>query len=367
MNLIIDAHQDIAYNLLSFGRDYTQSVYQTRQDEINRTIPGLNSQSLLGWPQYNLGKVALVLATLFASPARLEKEHYPNQQSYHTPEEANQVYWQQLRLYHRLVEEQPRAFRLIGTKSDLDQHLREWAQQPAEPEPEEYLPVGLIPTMEGAEGITDLDELPLWWQSGLRSIGLAWAGNQFCGGTREPGPLTDLGRALLREMAQTGFLLDISHMDEPAALECIDTYPGLLIASHANASSLVKGYNSNRLLSDQVIQALISREGVIGVVPMNAFLTWDWRADGGKASVSLRLLAEQIDYICQIAGDCAHVGIGSDFDGGIGLEHVPAEIDSIADLQKLTPFLQELGYNEKDLSQIYSGNFLSVLESALPR
>ena len=165
MNLIIDAHQDIAYNLLSFGRDYTRSVYQPRQDELNRTIPGLTSQSLLGWPQYNLGKVAVVLATLFASPARLEKDHYPNQQSSRSPDEASPDNWKQLRLYHRLVEETPRSFRLIGTKSDLEHHLREWAQQPADPEPEEYLPIRLIQTMEAAEGITDFDELPLWWHS----------------------------------------------------------------------------------------------------------------------------------------------------------------------------------------------------------
>ncbi len=366
MPLIFDAHQDLAYNILSFGRDYSRSVRETRQFEVNHPITGLTYQSLLGWPEYNLGKVALVFATLFASPLRSEKELHPNSQIYHTPEEANQVYWSQLKLYHQLAEEKPRVFHLISTKGDLKNHLAEWENLPSDPKPDDYLPLGIVPSMEGAEGIVDLKELPLWWENGLRSIGLAWAGNQFCGGTREPGPLTALGRELLHEMAQTGFILDLSHMDEPAALESIQTYTGQIIASHSNVASLVKGYFTNRLLSDQVVKELIDRNGVIGVVPLNAFLNWDWRADGGRAAVSLRMVAEQIDHICQIAGNCNHVGIGSDFDGGVGLEHVPAEIDSVADLQKLAPYLQELGYNEIDISRIFADNFLGVLESVLP-
>jgi hypothetical protein len=70
MNLIFDAHQDLAYNILSFGKDYSRSVHQTRQIEINNPKPGLSYQSLLGWPEYNQGKVALVFATLFAAPLR---------------------------------------------------------------------------------------------------------------------------------------------------------------------------------------------------------------------------------------------------------------------------------------------------------
>ena len=37
----------------------------------------------------------------------------------------------------------------------------------------------------------------------------------------------------------------------------------------------------------------------------------------------MELLVAQIDYICQLAGDPRHVGLGSDFDGGFGLQSVP--------------------------------------------
>jgi len=44
--------------------------------------------------------------------------------------------------------------------------------------------------MEGADCINDFGELEEWWDMGLRFIGPAWAGTRFCGGTKEPGPLT---------------------------------------------------------------------------------------------------------------------------------------------------------------------------------
>ena len=366
MNYFIDAHQDLAYNILSFNRDYQRSVHETRAIEKQDPVDGLTSQSLLGWPQYNQGHVALVIGTLFAAPARREPVLYPNLAVYHTPEEANQVYWRQLRLYHQLAEEKPQVYRLIGNKTQLQNHLAEWQNLPEEPNPDEYLPIGIIPSMEGAEGITNFDELPQWWDAGLRAIGLAWAGNQFCGGTREPGGLTSLGRELLDKMAEVGFILDLAHMDEPAVFECLERYPGKIIASHANAASLVKGYNSNRLLSDELIKAIAVRNGVIGVVPLNSFLNWDWVQDGGRQTVSLRLLAEQIDHICQLTGSTRHVGFGTDFDGGIGLEHVPHELDSIADLDKIHPFLRDYGYNQTELETFNAGNFLRVLESVLP-
>ena len=58
--------------------------------------------------------------------------------------------------------------------------------------------------MEGAEGVRSPRELEEWWARGVRLIGLAWAGNRYCGGTGEPGPLTSEGYALLEAMAAWG-------------------------------------------------------------------------------------------------------------------------------------------------------------------
>ena len=81
---------------------------------------------------------------------------------------------------------------------------------------------------------------------------------------------------------------------------------------------------------------------------------------------SLTTLVDHIDYICQMAGDSLHAGVGSDFDGGFGLQSVPPEIDTIADLQKIGPLLMERGYTEGDVANILGGNWLARLQRDLP-
>ncbi len=367
MNWFIDAHEDLAWNIACFRRDYSKSVFETRQNEIGTGIPAFNGDTMLGWPEYNQARVALVFGTLFAIPDRPVYQNPLDHQIFHTPKEANKLYWNQLGLYSKLCDENPQAFRLIHSQTDLQTHLTEWMVNPSNEPPAPHNPVGIIPLMEGADGILSPDELSDWWQAGLRIIGPAWAGNRFCGGTHEPGSLTQEGKALLASMAELGFILDLSHMDAQAAFECLNLYPGTIITSHANASRLVKGYSGNRLLDNDMILAMIERDVVIGVVPFNNFLLADWAQNGGRAGVSLGLVVEQVDYICQMAGDCDHVGIGTDFDGGFGLQSTPRELDSIADLPKIIPLLEEKGYSESQISQIAAKNFHRVLEFGLPK
>jgi membrane dipeptidase len=73
-----------------------------------------------------------------------------------------------------------------------------------------------------------------------------------------------------------------------------------------------------------------------------------------------------IDHVCQLAGDSLHSGIGPDFDGGFGVQSVPPEIDTIADLQKVVPLLEARGYSEVDAANILGLNWLRMLKASLP-
>ena len=77
-------------------------------------------------------------------------------------------------------------------------------------------------------------------------------------------------------------------------------------------------------------------------------------------------VAAAVDHVCQVVGDAAHVGLGSDFDGGFGAESTPAEIDTVADLGRVGPALAELGYGEEDIAAVLGGNWLRLLRAALP-
>ncbi len=359
MYLIVDAHQDLAHNILSFGRDYTRSVLETRRLEAGTNIPERAGTALLGFPECQKGNIALIFATLFAAPKRYQGGAW-DVNCYENTEEAHRLYRAQVDVYNRLLDEHPDTLSLIRNAPDLNLLLSKWQA------PEDTRPLGLLMLMEGADAIHSPEELEEWWALGLRIIGPAWVGTRYSGGWHEPGPLTNEGRELLAAMAEYGFILDLSHMDEAATLESLERYEGALIASHSNAAALLPNAQTNRHLSDRVIRGIIERDGIIGTVLFNAFLKADWRKGDGREQVTLNHVVAQIDHICQLAGDARHVGIGSDFDGGFGLESVPCGIDSVADLQKLAPLLAERGYTDSDIVAIMGKNFISCLKKNLP-
>ncbi|MCC6499749.1 MAG: membrane dipeptidase [Anaerolineales bacterium] len=363
MKLIIDSHQDLAWNMLTFKRDYTRPLAETRRLEVGTLIPERNGDSLLGWDEYQRGNVAVVFSTLFAAPAR--KKELWDSLWYPDFDTAHRLYREQALFYRRWTDSHPDKFHLISSTGELDAIIQRWSQPAQDGEDR---PVGMLMLMEGAEGIRSVKELPEWWELGLRMIGLAWMGTRYCGGTHDPGPLTDAGRELIAAMAELNFILDISHMDEAAALEALDRYEGAVMASHSNCAALMKGSESNRHVPDRVIEKLIERGGVIGSVPFNTFLKvgWSRKADSRREEVPLDAYIAHIDHVCQLAGNSLHAGIGTDFDGGFGLQSVPLGFESVADLQLIASKLRERGYSETDAENILGGNWLRFLRKNLP-
>ncbi|MFM8370438.1 MAG: dipeptidase [Chloroflexota bacterium] len=360
---LVDAHADIAYNMLKYGRDYTRPVSEIRTLEADSHTVHENGDTLISWHEYQRGNIAIIFSTLFAAPIRF-RTYETETLIYKTFDEAHKLYSAQLDTYHRMQDSMPDKFRILASKRDLELHLAHWADAT----PESSRPVGMVILMEGAEGIRELSELEMWHNRGVRLIGPAWVGTRYCGGWKEPGPLTADGRKLLSAMADFNFTLDLSHMDERAAVEALDIYEGPIVGTHGNCAALMPNSNSNRHFTDRIIEGIIERDGVVGVVPFNTYLKVGWLRDKGhpREEVPLGVLADHIDHICQIAGDSLHAGIGSDFDGGFGVQSVPPEIDTVADLQKLVSLLQARGYSETDTANILGGNWIARLKRNLP-
>ena len=160
MNLIIDSHEDLAWNIINLGRDYTRSAYDTRKAEVNTPIPAFNGNTLLGWPEYQSANVALVFGTLYCEPKRLDKGTYPLD-SYSNPDEAHTFYRRELDAYLKLADEHPDKFRLIFSSKALQQHWQQWETHLANPG-EISPPVGIVVLMEGAEGVREPAEVEKW-------------------------------------------------------------------------------------------------------------------------------------------------------------------------------------------------------------
>ncbi|MEO1290915.1 MAG: membrane dipeptidase, partial [Chloroflexota bacterium] len=123
--------------------------------------------------------------------------------------------------------------------------------------------------------------------------------------------------------------------------------------------------NSDRHLSDDMIRKLAERDGVMGIVLYNAFLSDTWTRTSQRLSMSV--VIDAIDHVCQVTGSAKHVGIGSDFDGGFGADQTPQGFETVGDLLLIATALEERGYGSDDIEAIMSNNFLRKLRDSLPQ
>ena len=163
--------------------------------------------------------------------------------------------------YYRLMQTR-RVLRQIHNRQELEQHLAEWENDAA------ATPLGFVLTMEGADGIVSAEQVPEWWEEGLRVVSLCHYGiSSYAYGTQTEGGLTPRGKPFLRALEQSGMILDTTHLSEPAFWEALEVFDGPVVATHNCCRVLC---DHDRQFSDGQIQALIERKAVIGV----AFDVW---------------------------------------------------------------------------------------------
>lgn len=357
--IVLDAHQDIAYNALCYGRDYRRNAWETRRLETDPDLIKRRGSATLGLPDALLGRVAIVFSTLFVAPYDGDNSAPWAAFSYQTPKEAYTLASRQADYYAKLADETDKVM-LVKTAADLDAVLATWADGQDIADHRQ----GLVLLMENADPILEPHQFEEWYGRGVRIVGPAWRATRYAGGTGSPGPLTPLGYELLDIMAAFNAILDVSHLAEEACLQALDRYEGVVIASHSNPR---KFRDTDRHLADDTIRLLAERDGVMGIVPYNRFLSDTWTSVDGKQGLPLSVVIDAIDYVCQLTGSAAHVGLGTDFDGGFGLESIPDGLDTIADILTIGKTLAARGYQPADVEAILSGNMLRKLRQALPQ
>jgi len=350
--LIVDAHLDLAWNALQWNRNIQHSVYTIRTGESSLSGAG-RGQGTVALPEMRQGRIALCFATLLARSTGRAIQNV----DYSSPYQAYAVAQGQL-AYYRALHEAGKV-RLIVNKKELDEHLDSWLaweQDVSRAQPT----LGLVISMESADPILLPEQLPAWKEAGLRIIGPAHYGpGRYAGGTSTELGLAFEGKQLLREMESLGILLDLTHLSDEAFWEAMDCFGGQVLASHNNCRALVP---HQRQFDNRQIRAIIEREGVIGVALDNWMLRPGWtRGAKDNERVTLAHIVDHMDHICQLAGNSHHAAIGSDLDGGFGREQSPADLDTIADLQKLVALLGARGYQADDIAAIMHGNWLRLL------
>ncbi len=349
--LVFDAHLDLSMNALEWNRDLTQPVAEIRRREqglSDKPDRGNNTVSLV---EMRRGRVGLCVATQIA---RYVKEGNPLP-GWKSPQIAWAMTQGQLAWY-RAMEELGWMVQITDRQGLLD-HLKLWQEDPP---PD--APIGYILSLEGADSLWSLEHVERAYQYGLRAIGPAHYGpGTYAPGTHATGPMTPAGHKLLAKMEQLGIILDATHLCDEAFWDALDHFGGPVWASHSNCRALVP---HDRQFTDEQIQALIARGAVIGM-PLDAWMMVpDWvpkKTTPQECNLTLEVMIDHMDHVCQLAGNANHVGIGTDLDGGFGTEQCPMDLDTIADLQKLPEMLSRRGYSDADIEKIMYRNFVDFL------
>ncbi|MDD4107901.1 MAG: membrane dipeptidase, partial [Prolixibacteraceae bacterium] len=300
------------------------------------------------------GKIGVCVATQIARYVKRDSR-LPG---WHSPEQA----WAQTQgqlAWYKAMEEAGEMVQ-IKTADDLSRHLALWEDPP------EDAPIGYVLSLEGADSIVSLPYLERAYEYGLRAVGPAHYGpGTYAHGTDSTGGLGLKGRELIKEIERLGLILDASHLSDDSFWEAMDLFHGTVWASHNNCRVFVP---HNRQFSDDQIKELIRRDAVIGVALDAWMMVPDWirgKSDPLSMGVSLKQIIDNIDHICQLAGNSLHAGIGSDLDGGYGKEQSPYDIETIADMQKIPGMLKEKGYKSEDINNIMSKNWIRLLNKNL--
>ena len=357
----IDMHADTVQFILDEGADISERRTDTHLDAARMREGGLDAQFFSIWvePQYYGAGGARAVA-------RADE---------------------QVAAVRALAEKRPDVWTLATTAADIRRAARE----------------GKLAALMGLEGGYAIDEklenVERYYRLGVRymsptwTFSLPWAGSSGDAAGRGRG-LSEFGRAVVREMNRLGMMVDVSHVSDQTFWDIVETSSKPVIATHSNARAIV---DEPRNLTDEMIRAVARTGGVVCVVFYPAFVEPGWnglkhrvdaeiaaevneagrRAEGRGSikriardrvrereylrrlpPVTLARVADHVDHIVRLVG-VGHVGVGSDFDG---IQAVPADLSSVAQLPNLTAELLRRGYTEEDVTKILGGNILRVME-----
>jgi len=313
---IVDAHEDIAFHLSYFNRDFNDT----------------KASCMITLPWLQEAEVRLVFNTIFV---------HPNHRPHRTVKEAKR----QVEIYEQIYEKYKNAVKKISNSDDLE-------------ELEKNNKIGFLTLMEGADPLVqNIDELKFYHDRGLRVLGLSWNNsNRFASGTETSRGLTEDGVRLIEKVNEMGITLDLSHLNEKSFWQAIDLTQLIPIATHSNARSLT---DHPRNLRDEQLKAISERDGVVGIVFYNSFLKTK------DSPPTLEDIFDHTDYIINLCGE-NHVGIGTDLDGGRICEF-PKEINRISKLSLVTNYFLERGYSRERVEKSIGRNVLSVMKINLSK
>jgi membrane dipeptidase len=241
----------------------------------------------------------------------------------------------------------------------------------------------------------DVSRVKQYYDLGARYMTLAHSkNNDICdSSTDAAGPenngLSPLGTEVVKEMNRLGMMVDVSHISDKSFFDVLKVTNSPVIASHSSCRALC---GSARNMTDDMLLALKENNGVIQICILSNYLKtpepnpemdarlkevqdkygdYNILTDTLKKKMrteyreiqkmyekpaTVKDVVDHIDHVVQVIG-IDYVGIGTDFDGGGGVEGCR----TVSEMKNITIELLRRGYTKSDITKIWGGNIMRVL------
>ena len=207
--------------------------------------------------------------------------------------------------------------------------------------------------------------------------------------------LSEFGRKVVQGMNRLGMIVDVSHISDESFYDVIEISKAPVMASHSCTRSLC---DNPRNLTDDMIKKLAQKGGVLQMCFFSGYVKtpepnperkkvfdelkkkygeWSTVKDDsirGKMReeyhsimreypqklAAVQDLVDHIDHVVKLVG-VDYVGIGTDFDGGGGLDGCY----DVSEMGNVTLELVKRGYAEDEIRKIWGGNLMRVFNKVI--
>jgi len=242
---------------------------------------------------------------------------------------------------------------------------------------------------------TDISLVKTFYDLGTRYITLCHTkDNDICDSSTDESEdegLTPFGEKVVKEMNRLGIMVDVSHISDKSFYDVMKITKTPVIASHSCTRALC---DHPRNMTDDMIKLLAEKGGVIQLTLVDEYVKTppstpqrdsaivelkkkfsdyskltpkerdefhheisDIQKKYPQPRATVQDFVNHIDHVVKLVG-VDYVGIGSDFDGGGGIDGV----NDVSEMGNITLELFKRGYSEEDIKKIWGGNLMRVFK-----
>ncbi|CAI3366175.1 membrane dipeptidase [Enterococcus cecorum] len=314
-------------------------------DTIMKLYENLNSNLLENHFQIDLKRLQQNDFLLQTFAIFLDKQQYPQRKK------------TALHMYQRFIKELEKNAATIGLiKTQADYNENKANKQIS----------ALLTLEEGGILEGKIENLEEFYQLGVRLITLTWNYPNEIGTPNilywdkekhileeNQTSLTKFGFECIQRMSELHMIIDLSHASDQVAKDILDSSAQGIVASHSNARKLTP---HPRNLSDELIQKIADKNGLIGINFFDQFLKLKQPTNLPAA------ISEHLWYMYQLVGEDS-LCFGSDFDG----IPVHADLNDVNSFPKIIQALKQKGFTSRQIEKISYLNAENFLQHYLPK